>query len=178
MKNRKVKDDILRLRAEGKSYRQIEKELGVSFGVIGYHCKENIDQKTPVLLKIACFNGPILIKDKTKAITIVNNKYKDLSMAKRKQLQEPQFTFDQLMEKIGENPVCYLTGEPIDLYKPRTYVLDHKIPLSKGGDNSLENCEIATKKAAQIKGDMTYDEFLAHCKNTLEKRGFIITKKD
>jgi hypothetical protein len=33
-----VKEDILRLRAEGKSYRQIQVILGCSMGTISYHC--------------------------------------------------------------------------------------------------------------------------------------------
>lgn len=36
----KYKDDIIRLRKQGKSYREIENELGCSRGNISYHCKQ------------------------------------------------------------------------------------------------------------------------------------------
>jgi DNA-binding CsgD family transcriptional regulator len=36
----KYKDDIIRLRKQGKSYREIENELDCSKGTIAYHCKQ------------------------------------------------------------------------------------------------------------------------------------------
>lgn len=36
----KYKDDIIRLRKQGKSYREIEEKLGCSRGNISYHCKQ------------------------------------------------------------------------------------------------------------------------------------------
>lgn len=42
----KHKEDILRLRAEGKTYRQIQKELGCSKSTIAYHCGEGQKTKT------------------------------------------------------------------------------------------------------------------------------------
>jgi DNA-binding CsgD family transcriptional regulator len=36
----KYKEDIIRLRKQGKSYRKIENELGCSRGLISYHCKQ------------------------------------------------------------------------------------------------------------------------------------------
>ena len=38
---RQLKNQVLSLRAEGKSYRIIQKELNCSRGTINYHCKEN-----------------------------------------------------------------------------------------------------------------------------------------
>ena len=38
---RQLKNQVLTLRAEGKSYRAIQKELNCSRGTINYHCKEN-----------------------------------------------------------------------------------------------------------------------------------------
>jgi transposase len=36
-----LKNQVLKLRAEGKSYRAIQKELNCSRGTINYHCKDN-----------------------------------------------------------------------------------------------------------------------------------------
>jgi DNA-binding CsgD family transcriptional regulator len=38
---RGLKNKVLTLRAEGKSYRAIQKELNCSRGTINYHCKDN-----------------------------------------------------------------------------------------------------------------------------------------
>jgi orotate phosphoribosyltransferase-like protein len=38
---RHLKNQVLTLRAEGKSYRAIQKELNCSRGTVNYHCKDN-----------------------------------------------------------------------------------------------------------------------------------------
>jgi len=78
------------------------------------------------------------------------------------------FTKKEFLEKVGENPTCYLTGKKIDLNHTRSYHLDHIVPKSKGGDNSLENCQIACRAANIAKGDLSYDEFIQLCKEVLE----------
>jgi transposase len=40
-KPRHLKNQVLTLRAEGKSYRAIQKELNCSRGTVNYHCKDN-----------------------------------------------------------------------------------------------------------------------------------------
>lgn len=40
-----MKEQILQLRAEGKSYRQIQKQLGCSRGTISYHCNSETKRK-------------------------------------------------------------------------------------------------------------------------------------
>jgi CRISPR/Cas system Type II protein with McrA/HNH and RuvC-like nuclease domain len=81
---------------------------------------------------------------------------------------EYMFTLEQLMEKIGNSPKCYLTGEEIDLSKSRTYSLDHIIPRSKGGDNSLENCAIACSEANQAKSNLSLEEFISLCQSVVD----------
>ena len=82
--------------------------------------------------------------------------------------QMNEFNVDGLLEKIGDNPVCYLTGKPIDLSKSRSYELDHIVPKSKGGTNELDNCNIATAKANRAKSDMTLEEFIDLCKSVVK----------
>lgn len=88
-------------------------------------------------------------------------------ISKKEGYGERMFNEHQLLEKIGENPVCYLTGRPIDLKDSRSYNLDHIVARSKGGDNSLGNCQIACRDANQAKNDLTYDEFIQLCKDVL-----------
>ena len=78
------------------------------------------------------------------------------------------FTVEDLLSKIGDDPVCALTGRPIDLLKSRTYQLDHIIPKSKGGDNSLENCQLACKDANQAKHDLTLNDFISLCREVVD----------
>ena len=39
--NTKRKEDILKLRSQGKTYSEIQEELGCSKSTISYHCGEN-----------------------------------------------------------------------------------------------------------------------------------------
>lgn len=48
---RNLKPQILTLRNQGKSYREIQKELNCSKGTINYHCKEN--ELTDIGMKVA-----------------------------------------------------------------------------------------------------------------------------
>ena len=82
----------------------------------------------------------------------------------------PTMTFKvkELLNKIGDNPTCYLTGRPIDLLDGQSYHLDHIIPKNKGGVNSLDNCNIACRDANQAKGNLLYNEFIALCEEVLK----------
>jgi 5-methylcytosine-specific restriction endonuclease McrA len=91
-------------------------------------------------------------------------------------MSKSTFTVKDVIEKFGENPICYLTGEQIDINKPRTYHFDHIIPRSRGGDSSIDNLGICTKRANLAKHDMTPDEFEHLCKRVLEHNGYIVTK--
>jgi 5-methylcytosine-specific restriction endonuclease McrA len=81
----------------------------------------------------------------------------------------PPMTFKvkDLLDKIGENPTCYLTGRPINLMDGQSYHLDHIIPKNKGGENSIENCNIACRDANQAKGNLLYQEFILLCEEIL-----------
>lgn len=74
------------------------------------------------------------------------------------------FNIEDMLAKIGPNPTCYLTGQPIDLSDSGSYHLDHIIPISRGGHNGIDNCQIATRDANYAKRDRTAEEFLAMCK--------------
>jgi 5-methylcytosine-specific restriction endonuclease McrA len=87
-----------------------------------------------------------------------------------------KFTVQDVKDKLGEHPVCYLTGEQIDINKPNTYQFDHIIPRSRGGQSTLDNLGICTKRANLSKSDMTPDEFFNFCKIVLENQGYKVTK--
>lgn len=54
---RNLKPQILTLRNQGKSYREIQKELNCSKGTINYHCKEN--ELTDIGMKVAPVDSAI-----------------------------------------------------------------------------------------------------------------------
>lgn len=88
----------------------------------------------------------------------------------KKEWKYPPVTFKvkDLLEKIGDNPVCYLTGRKIDLLDGKSYHLDHIIPKDKGGSNTLDNCNIACKDANQAKGNLLHHEFILLCEEVLD----------
>lgn len=89
-----------------------------------------------------------------------------------------KITIKQILNYIGKNPKCYLTGRPINLIKSSTYEFDHKIPRSRGGENTLENFGLACKDANRAKYDKTPEEFILLCKEILENNGYNITKNE
>lgn len=78
------------------------------------------------------------------------------------------FTVDDIVKKFGENPRCYLTGDPIDIYQPQTYHFDHIIPVSRGGSSDISNLGICTNVANQAKHNMTHAEFIDFCRRVID----------
>jgi CRISPR/Cas system Type II protein with McrA/HNH and RuvC-like nuclease domain len=177
--NKNLGQKILELRDAGYSYKQIIAELNCSSSVVSYHCGENQKEKTrqrtlkhkkanPLRTKFYAFLeskkvGKSISQQSPNIKRILKNK-----MFHFNRNDEYMFTLEQLMEKIGNSPKCYLTGKEIDLSKSRTYSLDHIIPRSKGGDNSLENCAIACSEANQAKSNLSLEEFISLCQSVVD----------
>ena len=181
LNNTPRKNDILTLRKKGKTYNEIQEILGCSKSVISYHCgeknsekkrvkKNNLSAKHQLSRKVSsfkCRSSRTIFRGKLKTFkrrnpnnrthTIVNN------------LTE-NFTTRDVLEKFGENPICYLTGTAIDLSKPETYQFDHIIPASKGGTNDLSNLEICLKEANNAKNDLSLEELYELCEKILKHK--------
>ena len=182
--NKNLKEQIIKLRQSGCSYSQIQEKLGCSKGTIAFHCSTKVRKKAlarhqkrrkknPLRTKIELFRnvkkqipknlkftgGTLIERIKIKTWQFVKTK--------KKGYEKRMFNEHQLLEKIGNNPVCYLTGRPINLEDSRSYNLDHVIPKSKGGDNSLTNCQIACKEANQAKNNLSYEEFVQLCREVV-----------
>jgi 5-methylcytosine-specific restriction endonuclease McrA len=191
-----LKDKILALRSQNKSYGEIQKILGCSKGTICFHCGSGQKLKNAIRTKV---NRSKAHPFQSKSQSFSYSKYKIPKKKPQrykddKKLYLKIYKFSKrfkgntnknyimipvqdIINKFSENPVCYLTGELINIYKPKTYEFDHKIPASRGGDNSLNNLGICTKVANQAKKDLTPDEFINLCKQVLEYNGFEVNKK-
>lgn len=192
-----MKEDILKLREEGKSYNEIQKLLGCSKSTIAYHCGNGQKDKTKkrqskrrqnvLLAKIERFK----YKQKNESFEIKkDSKYrKDVVESVRKFQKrdntvkkninkeiETTFTWEDVVERYGENTFCYLSGEKINLFDTN-YQLDHKIPASRGGGNGLSNLGITHKVVNQMKGDLTPEELIDWCKRILIFNGYEVNKK-
>jgi hypothetical protein len=153
-----LRDPILHLRAQGKSYRAIASELGCAKSVVSYHCSPGQKEK---------LNRRAAVYRVSNLRTILTRKILEFSCVKgakrRKQHVKPLFTHKDVLLLFSHAPVCYLSGEVIDLMKPSTYCFDHKLARSRGGSPTLTNLGLCTRRANSAKSDMTPEEFYAFC---------------
>lgn len=178
--------------------RAIGKLLGCHNATVGYHLmsqkKRDIQNKKhyhkwkqkshPYEMKLDKFKQKRKKNRsyKVNTFTIRRNLYDKLlnfnatKVSERKYMRhKPNFTVQDIIQKYGENPKCYLTGEEIDISDTRSYNFDHIIPRSKGGENTLDNLGICIKEANTAKCDMTPDQLFNLCKKILEHNGFDVT---
>lgn len=184
-----MKDKILELRAEGKTYNEICEILGCSKSTVSYHCGEGQKEKqrrrmqksrkdNVMLRKTESFKRPSASFRKRRPETETDSKtllrYKVNAFKDKRRSDGESFTYHDVQDVFGEVTRCYLTGREIDLREPKTYQFDHIVPASRGGDNSLTNLGIACSEANRAKSDMTVDEFVALCKDVLEYHGYVV----
>lgn len=181
---------ILALKQQGLTYKEIQQQLDCSKGTISYHL--GIGQKAKTKLRNRRrhpFIGKIDHYKSSKSLGFkpyTTDRAKQLLQLKIRTFfttrglnsmnQQPTFSVQDVIDKFGPNCECYLTGAPIDINKPRTYHFDHIIPVSKGGASDLDNLGICTREANMAKSDMTPDEFITLCQNVLKHHGYKITK--
>lgn len=191
--HRHLGDQVRNLRAAGKTYHQIADILSCSTGVVSYYINPN--GKTLSRARNRKYSKK-LHPYHSKYTAFIYSKYSNRTFKKLSRLPRAimveklvefrskginnmiKFTVDDVIKKFGNNPICYLTGKEIDIYKSRSYSFDHIIPVSRGGDNSLDNLGVCTRTVNQAKYDMTPDEFINLCKQVLEHNGYDVNKKD
>lgn len=175
-----MKENILALRAQGKSYKEIVEALGCSLGTVSYHCGEGQKDKSrkrylarnkqhALLLKCNNFQRNKKLKDKAEDFQRLRFKQKGIVKLGKRNLT---FTWKDVVSKFGWNTTCYLTGKHINLIETSTYNLDHIVPSCRGGSNLLDNMGICIKEANAAKNSQTVNEFLQLCKDVLIHHGY------
>lgn len=180
LNNIKRKDKILQLRSEGKTYREISSILGCSKSVISYHCgngnekvrlqKLNKTKSNKLSKKVSgfkCRTARKIFRGKVK--TFKRRSPKGRSHTKVNNISV-NFSTKDVLDKIGKNPICYITGRKINLSKSETYHFDHIIPTSKGGSNDLSNLGVCIVDANYAKGNLSLPKLHDLCEEILSWR--------
>lgn len=169
MKTKNYKENILKLRAEGKTYKEISELLQCNLSTVQYYLDPN--RKDYVKKKNA--RQP---KQKKSVLSkkIDNFKRRGVSRAWKNQsyIVDPSINFSEqdVINRFGPNFKCYITGESININDPKDYCLDHKIPTSRGGNNSLDNLGICKTAINKMKSDLLLEEFFEVCETILAHR--------
>jgi len=178
-----MKNEILKLRKEGKSYREIQKEIGCSKSTISYYCGNEQNIKTrnrarkrrenKLISKLERFKYrvPRTVREQIRKFnkrdnTIKGSVNKDIKSS---------FTIEDVLDKFGVDTICYLSGEKINLYND-DYNFDHIIPSSRDGKNTLDNLGITHPIVNYMKGDLTPEELIYWCKKILNHNGYKVIK--
>tara|TARA_B110000305_G_C19427507_1_gene634413 strand:+ start:1605 stop:2174 length:570 start_codon:yes stop_codon:yes gene_type:complete len=177
--NRSIKNDILKLRSQKKTYNEIADILQCSKSVISYHCGsgsekarvKNLNKTThPLCKKVSSFKN----RHSTASYDTFKSKVKTFKRRVSRNYKVNNITENysckDVFAKLGENPICYLTGQKIDLSKPKSYNLDHIVAASKGGTNDLSNLGICVVEANSAKSNLSIDEFHKLCEKVLKWR--------
>ena len=192
-----MREQILKLRSEGKTYKEIQLVLGCSKSLVSYHCgngqkKKTLDRQRTnrkdncLLHKVDSFKHPSADRHNRRKKVVASNptkllRHKSDDFQRRDNRNVTQrnitFSYKDVLEKFGDNPTCYLTGRTVDMKQPRTYHFDHIVPASRGGKNTLDNLGIACKAANKAKDELLVPELLELCKEILIHHGYEVTKR-
>jgi 5-methylcytosine-specific restriction endonuclease McrA len=194
----KLEQKILQLRSEGKTYSEISRILDCSKGTISYFCGKDQKEKTRnrnlslknknnisyvISKRIDNFyresikQKNIIQETNSKLIKRINDKVVCFHRERKTmKYKKTSFTAKDILDSYEKDPTCKLTGRKIDINNTRSWNLDHIIPVSKGGDDSFENCQITCKQANAAKNDLSLDEFLLLCSEVLVHHGYTISK--
>lgn len=166
---------IQQLKNKGLSTKQIAQQLQLRYSEVYYHLNPEYRARKIIQNRLRKHSHPYIsklmhFKQKTnlKTLKASSNEYQIYSKIYGFTGGVMNFTYKDVINKFGETPVCYLTGQTIDISKPDTFSFDHKIPRSRGGENTLDNLGICTAEVNQAKRDKTPEEFIELCQAVVQ----------
>lgn len=168
-----MKNQILKLRAERKTYNEIKSILGCSKGTIAYHCGDGQKQRSYLRNKKNKQNVRSKIISK---LNFFRNNVHGYKRGRTTNKTTGRFSYANAFKRIYDSPICYLTGREINFEISRSYHLDHKIPISRGGKNDLKNMGLACKEANTAKSDLLIEEFIQLCVDVCKHNGYDVNK--
>lgn len=179
---------IIELKKEGYSYNKIMKELDCGKSTVSYYLGDNQKEKAKKRSIKKTSKPEFVLQKKLYDFRYRNNlgkrvlsKVRDFQRREGSKISitkpELNFNIEDFLLKIGDEPKCYLSGEPIDLFKTKSYSIDHIIPATKGGENTLENVGLICSTLNKMKSDIYINELLEKCIQVLEYNGYIVSKK-
>jgi hypothetical protein len=183
MEEIQLKDKIKNLRDLGKTYSEIKEELNCSKSTISYHLSEGQKDKTKERNKKRMDENPVIkkvenFKSKKRLLYLKGRDFQRRHNGHLKNVQEYNFSYRDVIEKIGDNPKCYISGLPIDINDGKTFEFDHIKPAKQGGLNTIDNLGITKTEINRIKNDLTVYELLEYCKIILENNGYDVSLKN
>lgn len=196
--NTEMGKKIVELRLAGFNYSQIQEQLGIVKSTINYHCSSTARESYKRRRK-AYFSGwDGVLKHRVYSFRSKKNRRKTpMNIAPnyvpwKKALYRRihgfhfsrqdkgkgirmgnkfNFTVQDVLDKYGETPTCYLTGRQLDFKDPRSYEFDHILPVSTGGPNTLDNLGIACPEANHAKCAMDLEDFIQMCRDVINHNG-------
>lgn len=157
------KNQILAIQKDNPSlsYQDIANQVGCSRCLVSYYLNPNIRIRNNINTRRYRKSDPIR-KKATHFMRKTGGPTKEFAAA--------------LCKKFLPNPKCYLTGRDIDINSTRSYELDHIVPQSLGGADTIENAGLTCKDANRAKNDLRLEDFLTLCADVLKHHGYQITK--
>lgn len=144
--------EMKRLKEIGHNYKEISQIMGCSYYTVTYHLNPERKAKQRSWFKNNYHNKHLLNK----------------MTAFKKYGNSIDFSLDDLLKHIGDNPRCYFTNQSIDLSISSSYSLDHKIPKSRGGSSNLDNLVLTTSTVNKAKHNLLPDEFIKLCHSVVQ----------
>lgn len=176
---------IQELRLQGLTYKQISEQLGCSKATVCYWCrsdqkqkvddrKERLGWKATLYDRISAFQHRVkndFVQERySNWKDCLDNRIKYFKY-RAKGFIMATWTTEDLINRFGMRPKCYLTGKELNFEDPDSYCLDHIVPVSRGGTNDLDNVGITSPLINMSKTSFTKDEFLDMCEEVLKYNG-------
>lgn len=189
-----TREDFLLLRGENLTYTEISQRLGCSISTVCYYLADGQAEKQANRQRKLLFSKPLytqyrnfISEARSKSVLPkeepvgshskrMRHKLKDYQRTREGAYTSKDISYEEVLDKVGESPVCYLSGRSIDARNTRELHFDHIVPRSKGGDNSLENLGVACRSANIAKNNLSVEELLVLCQDILVHNGYTVVK--